>query len=91
MRTISENLIGSFKTHLLNEEKSASTLEKYIHDCTVFSVWLGSRMMSKELVLEYKQGIMQKLAPASVNAVISSLNSFFEFCGRVDCKIKKIL
>ncbi|WP_337400604.1 tyrosine-type recombinase/integrase [Congzhengia sp.] len=90
MRTISENLIGSFKTHLLNEEKSASTLEKYIHDCTVFSVWLGSRTMSKELVLEYKQGIMQKLAPASVNAVISSLNSFFEFCDRVDCKIKSV-
>ena len=84
MRIITKKLIDTFKTYLLNEEKSSSTLEKYIRDILAFSVWLGTT------VLEYKKYLIDNYAPASVNSILSSLNSFFGFNEWVDCKVKTL-
>lgn len=80
--------IVKFKEYLINEEKSEKTLEKYIRDVTAFYLWANGREITKELVMEYKNLIMQNYAPRSVNSMLSSLNSFFAFLGRHDLKIK---
>ena len=90
MRIITKKLIDTFKTYLLNEEKSSSTLEKYIHDILAFSVWLGTNEVTKGTVLEYKKYLIDNYAPASVNSILSSLNSFFGFNEWVDCKVKTL-
>ena len=82
--------ISEFKTYLINEEKSKATVEKYVRDISVFSSWLAERELEKSVVLEYKERIMGLYAPRSVNSVISSLNAFFEFICRTDCKIKTL-
>lgn len=82
--------ISEFKTYLINEEKSKATIEKYIRDVFAFSSWLAERELEKSVVLEYKERIMGLYAPRSVNSVISSLNAFFEFICRTDCKIKTL-
>lgn len=53
-------------------------------------IWLTSREITKILTLEYKKELCEKYAPASVNAAISSLNSFFEFAGWHDIRIKAL-
>ena len=80
----------SFKTYLIEEEKSENTIDKYIRDVTFFMIWLTSREVTKILTLEYKKELCEKYAPASVNAAISSLNSFFEFAGWHDIRIKAL-
>lgn len=90
MKVITEDLLGRFQTHLLEEEKSPATLEKYLHDCRAFAGWLEGKEVCKELALRYKGELLTKLAPASVNAVLSSLNSFFGFCGWMECKVKTV-
>ena len=90
MRIITKKLIDTFKTYLLNEEKSSSTLEKYIRDILAFSVWLGTNEVTKGTVLEYKKYLIDNYAPASVNSILSSLNSFFGFNEWVDCKVKTL-
>ena len=69
--------IDKFKHYLIYEEKSKATIEKYIHDVTAFYKWLSGRELTKDAVLEYKAEIVEKYAPASVNSILASLNSFF--------------
>ena len=90
MRKITNELITKFKEYLIDEEKSAATLDKYIRDITVFMQWAKDKMLCKSLVLEYKQEIIEKYAPASVNSIISSLNSFFTYNEWYDLKVKSI-
>ena len=90
MRKITNELICSFKTYLIEEEKSENTIEKYIRDITFFMMWLAGREVTKILALEYKKELCEKYAPSSVNAAISSLNSFFAFIGWHDIRIKTL-
>ena len=90
MRKITNELIQKFKAYLIDEEKSSSTLEKYIRDITVFMGWCKETELSKSVVLEYKQDIVEKYAPASVNSILSSLNSFFAYNEWYDLKVKAL-
>ena len=44
--------IQAFARHLLLEEKSAATMEKYLRDIRAFACWLGDREICKELTAE---------------------------------------
>ena len=90
MRKITNKLINEFKEYLKAEEKSAATLEKYIRDITVFAVWICGRELNKELVLEYKQSIVSAYAPASVNSMLSSINSFFAYNEWYELRVKAL-
>lgn len=90
MRKILCEDIRKFKDYLIEEEKSENTVEKYIRDITFFEEWLCGREVTKVLVLDYKKELCEKYAPASVNAAISSLNSFFVFMEWYDVRIKAL-
>ncbi len=90
MKKITQNRIDAFKQHLVNEEKSAATIEKYLRDIRVFRTWLGERDADKQTVLEYKAYLIESYTPASVNSVLSSLNSFFAYNEWHDCKVKSM-
>ena len=82
--------ITSYQQYLIENEKAAATIEKYMRDIGAFGKWLSGRALDKAAALEYKEYLTERYAPRSVNSVISSLNSYFEFIGRHDCKIKTI-
>lgn len=90
MKKITGKSINNFKKHLINEEKSAATQEKYLRDVSAFAVWLNGKAVEKSVVLEYKAHLVECYKPASVNSVLSSLNSFFEFNEWYDCKVKAL-
>ncbi len=87
---INEKIILKFKDFLICQEKSDLTIEKYIRDITNFSNWLGKRGVTKKLVLEYKDFLIKNYAPASVNSIISSVNTFFMWKKKYDLKIKAL-
>lgn len=87
---INEKNILKFKNFLTFEEKSDLTIEKYVRDITNFSNWLGKKGVTKKLLLEYKNLLIKKYAPASVNSIISSLNTFFIWKKKYDLKIKSL-
>ena len=86
MYIITNVLIESFRDYLINEEKSPATIAKYIRDVQALVDWLSTPELvstpelDKPTVLTYKMHLMAIYAPTSVNAAISSLNSFFVFC-----------
>ena len=90
MKKITEKLIKNFRNYLINEEKSDATLEKYIRDISALLAWLCGRGVDKQTVLEYKAYLVENYQPASVNSVISSLNSFFTYNEWYDCRVKSL-
>ncbi|MBQ9551672.1 MAG: hypothetical protein IJU96_02810 [Clostridia bacterium] len=55
-RTITEKTIEMFHQHLLNEEKSTNTVEKYIRDVKAFMCFSDGAEIIRELVIEYHSG-----------------------------------
>ena len=90
MRIITKELIEDFNKFLIEEEKSKNTTEKYCRDVSSFAEWLDGHELNKAVVLQYKSDIMERFAPASVNSIISSLNSFFSFVKWFDLKVKTL-
>ena len=90
MKKVTAHQIKTFKNYLEDEEKSHNTIEKYLRDILNFISWAEEREITKQLTVEYKNYLKEKFAPASVNSKLSSLNSFFEFCGEERLKIKLI-
>lgn len=90
MKKITKELIKKFRRYLIEEEKAAATVEKYIRDINVFADWLGDKELDKETVLTYKENLIKNYAPASVNSVLSSLNSFFTFNEWYNLRVKNL-
>ena len=90
MRKITTETIKSFNDYLINEEKAAATVNKYLHDVGDFQIWLGEQELCKTAVLAYKSHLCEHYAPASVNAALSSLNSFFNFMEWYDLRVKNL-
>jgi len=87
---ISKKSIENFRKHLIYEEKSMLTVDKYIHDVSALKEWSDNRPINRRLVIEYKAYLAERYAPSSVNAAISSFNSFFVFCRKHELKIKNL-
>lgn len=86
-----ENLVQNFKKHLEKEEKSNVTVEKYIRDVRKFTAFLGTRGVTKEIVIEYKKTLIENgYAVRSINSMLASLNSFLSFCELQDCRVKNM-
>jgi len=90
MYEFTKHTIENYKNHLIEEEKSTVTIEKYIRDINTFAEWANGREITKALVLEYKNILIEQYAPASVNSVLSSLNGYFNYIERYDLKVKNL-
>ncbi|MBQ2967389.1 MAG: tyrosine-type recombinase/integrase [Clostridia bacterium] len=90
MKNITVDLINDYKKHLNREEKSQATLEKYVRDITAFKVWMKDSELTKEKVLDYKSYLTENYAPASVNSMLSSINSFFEYNEWYELRVRSL-
>ena len=89
-RFLTQEIISHFKEHLILEERSEATVEKYIRDVTAFSAFANGGEISKEMVIAYKKHLQGNYAVRSVNSMLASINSLFVFLGWHDLKVKSI-
>ena len=89
-RKITEALIETYHQHLIRDEKSTATVEKYLRDVRAFSVFAGGAAVTKDLTVAYKRHLLESYAPRSVNSMLAGVNSFLVFIGRTDCKVKSL-
>ncbi|MBM6911340.1 tyrosine-type recombinase/integrase [Oscillibacter valericigenes] len=81
--------IHAFARHLLLEEKSAATIEKYLRNVRAFAGWLDGQEITKERNAAWKAHLVERgYAPAGINAKLSALSSLLEFLGLRDCRVK---
>ena len=83
-------LIQRYAGQLRDQERSAATIQKYVHDLTALSAFLAGRPMTKGLLLEWKEELVGQYAPASVNTMLAAVNRFLTFCGRSDLRLRPL-
>lgn len=90
-RVITEEIIRNYEVYLLKEEKSQTTMEKYLRDIRHFDRFLSGREVTKEVVIEYKKMLLGNgYAVSSANSMLAALNGFLQFQGWQDCRVKHI-
>ena len=89
-RTITPAKIEAFAQYLRDQERSAATIEKYVHDVRALADFLNGRDISKGLLLEWKEALIEAYAPASVNTILAAVNRFLAFCGLGDLRLRKL-
>ena len=89
-KIITAKTIAEFKEHLILEERSAATIEKYIRDVKAFSAYTQSAAVTKETVIAYKKHLQGNYAVRSVNSMLASINGLFAFLGWHDLRVKSL-
>ena len=82
--------IKDYIRYLAYEEKSPSTIKQYLRDILSFFACLGNEPVTKERVIQYKNKLSEKYRPASVNAKIAALNSFFSYIELPQLRVKQL-
>lgn len=80
------NYLKEFKTYLENEDKSLNTISSYIDTIEKFYFWLqenfqinNPKIIAMREIKQYREYLLKKLSPASVNQKISALKTYYGF------------
>ncbi len=88
-RILTQARINAFAACLHAEERAETTVDKYLRDTRAFSAFLSGRAVTKEAAAGWKSYLLEQgLAPATVNAKLSAVNSLFRFLGWDECRVK---
>ena len=91
METFSEEtLLEIFKNYLVDRETSLATLKKYLSDLKKFFTFCLGGEITKEVLLDYKQWLVEQYAVNSVNSMIASLNQFLNCVCLTHLRIKSV-
>lgn len=86
---IAPKLLEEYEGYLVQAEREAGTIEKYLRDVKRFTEWLGNQPVTKETVANWKRELSTGgYRPTTINSMLSAVNSFFSFAGWRECKVK---
>lgn len=90
-RFLTAEIIAEFNRHLVEEERSQATIEKYNRDIKRLVLFLNGGAVTKETMIAYKQHLLEQgYAERSVNSMLAAVNSLFQFLEWYDCRVKAI-
>lgn len=89
-RAVTAERIAEFKEHLILEERSTATVEKYIRDVSTFAAYAQNGEIIKETVIAYKKHLQEIYAVRSVNSMLAGINCLFTFLDWHDLKVKTL-
>lgn len=96
-RSTGQGRLEQFHDYLVKEERASATITKYLHDVNIFYEYAAARgnepeaeHVTKELVIEFKNWLLQQYHVRSVNSMLAALNSFLRFAGRNECRVKLV-
>lgn len=89
-RLVTAKVIAAFREHLILEERSVATVEKYVRDVRAFAAYARDDSITKEVVIAYKKYLQENYSTRSVNSMLASINSLFSRLGWDDLKVKQL-
>ena len=87
---INEMCIQEYLIYLKEQERSSSTIKKYAHDLKSLQIFLQNRTLTKAILIDWKQKLIEKYAPASVNTKLAAVNGYLQFRGWYQYMLKPI-
>ena len=86
---LTENCLTDYGRYLRAEERSPSTVEKYLRDVRRFARWLSGRPVTKETAAGWKGHLAAlRYAPTTINSMLAALNSLLGFLGWERCRVR---
>ena len=89
-RLLTAEAINSYSCSLHDEEKSVATIQKYIHDICMAAEYFDGMELTKAVLIEWKDTLVEKYTAATVNTILAALNGFFKFMGWNDLAMKPL-
>ena len=90
MRKITQLDLENFRIYLIAAEKSKATVEKYMRDVQALYRRFCNVEITRSTLIEYKEELIERYAPASVNSMLSSHNAFFDYMKWNDLTLKTL-
>ena len=87
---INEMCIQEYLIYLKEQERSSSTIKKYAHDLQALLIFLQNRALTKAVLIDWKQDLLGKYAPASVNTKLAAVNGYLQFRGWYQFMLKPL-
>lgn len=89
-KRIDTEQLNAFKGYLIQEERAPATISKYLHDLKLLITFLNESEVSKDSIIQFKNWLIQKYCVRSVNSMLAAVNSFLDYAGWQECKVKLI-
>ena len=84
-------ILDMYKVYLEEKERCDSTIVQYLREAERFISELGDgEILTKAKVIAYKEKLCEQYRISSVNAKIAAVNSFLEYIGKSDIKVRCI-
>lgn len=77
-----------YRVYLVEEERSGATIEKYLRDVEAFLRFLGKEPTDKSEIMAYKQALVERYAPSSVNSMLAAVNNYLSYLGLHALRVK---
>ena len=87
-RRIHADQLHRYAVHLREQERSLSTIQKYVHDLGELAAYLDGQAVTKAALIEWKDRLTAAHAPTTVNSMLTAANGFFAFLGGRDLSLK---
>ena len=87
---INGEMIEKYLTYQREQERSKATLQKYKHDLCALVKFLDGAELTKTALIGWKEHLIGKYAPASVNAVLAAVNGYMRYMGWMELTVKPL-
>lgn len=88
--TLTLELIEKYIFYLREQERAENTVKKYSHDIRSFYRWLDGRLVTKKILVEWKEYLTTSYTPASVNSMLAAINGFLQFMDWKELAVKPL-
>ncbi len=87
---ITEEMVEDYRIHLVKEEKSKSTIEKYIRNIRKLKAYAMEQGLDKDIVADYKKSLLEggRYKVSSINSMLIDINQFLEHQGWYEFRVK---
>lgn len=87
---INEKYVIEYINYLREQERSKATLKKYQHDLNALITFLEERELTKIELIHWKESLINRYAPASVNAMLAAINGYVKYMGWIELTVKPL-
>lgn len=89
-KRLTQKRIEEYLFSLREQERAENTIRKYRRDLEALCRWLAGRPLTKERLLEWKEGLAASYAAASVNSMLAAVRGFLRFAGRPEIAVRPL-
>lgn len=87
---INKERIEQYLTYQREQERSKATLQKYQHDLNALLEFLNGKELTKTELINWKEHLVSRYAPASVNAMLAAVNGYVRYMGWPELAVKPL-